>query len=117
MRLSAATSFFAPALAAASFFFAVPTAFFAAVVAFFAVFFADFTALPARLVTLPPTFFAVSARASAALVRVVATPLPLLMVLPRQVCCGRGARTRNVARSGRRVCIPRTRAGTGQNLP
>src|SRR5690606_35742753 len=58
LRLSAATSFFAPALAAASFFFAVPTAFFAAVVAFFAVFFADFTALPARLAALPPTFFA-----------------------------------------------------------
>ena len=44
--------------------------------------------------------FALSATASAALVRVVATPLPLLMVLPRQVLCGRDARPRNVARSG-----------------
>src|SRR5690606_37849881 len=89
---SALASFLALALAVASFFLTEPTAFFALVVAFFAVLLADFTALPAVLETLAPIAFTASAALSAALVRVVATPLPLLMVLPRQVCCGRGAR-------------------------
>lgn len=100
LAFSERASFLALALAVASFFLTEPTAFFAFFVAFLADLLADFTALPAVFETLAPIAFTASAALSAALVRVVATPLPLLMVLPRQVCCERGARRRNVARSG-----------------
>jgi hypothetical protein len=110
-------SFLALALAVASFFLTEPTAFFAFFVALPADLLADFTALPAVFETLAPIAFTASAALSAALVRVVATPLPLLMVLPRQVCCERGARSRNVARSGPPASVSSPALRTSRSSP